>query len=65
MSIPMSFFSDFYKKINVRANGLIALVGMDRVPRAVASKDSGAINFGELLLLKSAPYFVKEALPEG
>ncbi len=65
VSIPMYFFSDFYKKINVGAHGLIALVGMDRAPRAVASKDSGTINVDELLLSESAPYFGKEALPEG
>ena len=65
VSVPMSFFTDFYKKINVGSNGLIALIGMDRVPRAVASKGSGTTHIDELLLSKNAPYFVVGGLSEG
>ncbi len=37
LSVPVSYFTDFYKQINVGDAGLIALVGLDRAPRAIAS----------------------------
>ncbi len=37
LSVPVAHFSDYYRQINLGANGQIALVGLDRVPRAFAS----------------------------
>ena len=57
VSVPTAFFSDFYSKINVGNNGLIALVGLDRVPRAVASKKYVDIRMDESLPDRDLPYF--------
>ena len=55
--MPTAFFSEFYSKINIGNNGLIALVGLDRVPRAVASKKYVDVRMDKSLPDRDLPYF--------
>lgn len=65
VSVPISFFTDFYEKISIGPNGLIALVGADRVPRAVASKARIVADIDKIILSASAPYFAEGGASEG
>ncbi|ROO40496.1 hypothetical protein BIV09_10250 [Pseudomonas sp. 7SR1] len=65
LSIPVSFFTDFYQKINVGPNGLIALVGQDGVPRAAASKVGVNTALDGIVLARHEPYFASDKPPQG
>ncbi|WP_458131941.1 sensor domain-containing diguanylate cyclase [Pseudomonas sp. R3-41] len=65
LSIPIKFFTDFYEKINIGQNGLIALVGLDRVPRAAASKNLLNVKLEGLVLPKDKLYFYGSNPREG
>jgi len=57
LSLPVAFFTDFYKQINVGQRGLVALVGLDGVPRAVASRSTIAGRLDTLVVPADRPYF--------
>ncbi|WP_313084896.1 diguanylate cyclase [Pseudomonas sp.] len=57
LSMPVAFFTDFYKQINVGQRGLIALVGLDGVPRAAASKSTIAGRLDTMIVPADRPYF--------
>ncbi|WLH97773.1 diguanylate cyclase [Pseudomonas hefeiensis] len=65
ISIPINFFTDFYRKINVGPSGLIALVGKDRIPRAVASKSGLNTTLDGIVLSQDEPYFDNTNPAEG
>ncbi|MGE6994759.1 sensor domain-containing diguanylate cyclase [Pseudomonas sp. NPDC047961] len=57
LSIPVTFFTDFYKQINIGSHGLIALVGLDRVPRAAASSINLDARLDGMVVPGDRPYF--------
>ncbi|WP_347709610.1 diguanylate cyclase [Pseudomonas sp. OA65] len=65
LSIPVSFFTDVYRKINVGPSGLIALVGKDRVPRTVATKSGHNTVLDGTVFSEYEPYFDNANPAEG
>lgn len=57
LSIPVTFFTDFYKQINIGRNGLVALVGLDGVPRAAASAVNLDSRLDGMVIPQDRPYF--------
>ena len=65
LSIPVAFFTDFYKQINIGQHGLIALVGLDRVPRAAASSINLDARLDGMVVPEDRPYFDSTKPDEG
>lgn len=65
LSIPTSFFADYYQQINVGPNGSIALVGTDRSLRAIASGEPIVGRYGRFKVAEDKPYFDPKAPAHG
>lgn len=65
LSVPTSFFADYYQQINVGPNGTIALVGTDRSLRAIASGTPIPGRYGRFKLPEDRPYFDPKAPAHG
>jgi len=65
LSIPTSFFADYYQQINVGPNGSIALVGTDRSLRAIASGEPVVGRYGRFKVPEDKPYFDPNAPAHG
>lgn len=65
VSVPSSYFSDYYQQIDVGANGSIALLGTDRSVRAIASGDPIPGRYGRFKLPKGKPYFAADGPRHG
>lgn len=65
LSIPVKFFADFYERVNIGPKGLIALVGVDGVPRAAASKSGLVGGSMDAILSKDKWYFNDSSPNEG
>jgi len=61
LSVPTSFFADYYQQINVGKDGTIALVGTDRSLRAIASGTSIPCRYGHFKVPEDRPYFDPKA----
>lgn len=61
LSVPTSFFADYYQQINVGKDGTIALVGTDRSLRAIASGTSIPGRYGHFKVPEDRPYFDPKA----
>jgi diguanylate cyclase (GGDEF)-like protein len=61
LSVPTSFFSDYYKQIKVGPNGSIALIGTDRSLRAIASGTPTIERYGRFKVPEDRPYFDPKA----
>ena len=65
LSMPTSFFADYYQQINVGPNGTIALVGIDRSLRAIASGTPIPGRYGRFKVPEDRPYFDPKAPAHG
>ncbi len=65
LSMPTSFFTDYYQQINVGPNGSIVLVGTDRSLRAIASGTPIPSRYGRFKLPENKPYFDPNAPARG
>lgn len=65
LSIPTSFFADYYQQINVGPNGSIALVGTDRSLRAIAAGAPVVGRYGRFKVPEDKPYFDPNAPARG
>lgn len=68
LSVPTTFFSDYYQQIDVGPNGSIVLLGIDRTVRAIASGAPGASNlelYDQPALLENNVYFDPEGPMHG
>jgi len=65
LSVPTSFFADYYQQIDVGPNGSIVLLGTDRSVRAIASGTQIPGRYGHFKVPEDKPYFDPEALPSG
>ena len=65
LSVPTSFFADYYQQINVGPNGTIALVGIDRSLRAIASGTPIPGRYGRFKVPEDRPYFDPKAPAHG
>lgn len=65
LSVPMSFFADYYQQIDVGPNGSIALLGTDRSLRAIASGTPIAGRYGRFKMPEDKPYFDPSAPARG
>jgi len=61
LSIPTSFFADYYQQINVGPNGSIVLLGIDRSVRAIASGTQIPGRYGRFKVPEDRPYFDPKA----
>ncbi|WP_260465804.1 sensor domain-containing diguanylate cyclase [Stutzerimonas xanthomarina] len=61
LSVPTSFFADYYQQINVGKDGTIALVGTDLSLRAIASGTSIPGRYGHFKVPEDRPYFDPKA----
>ncbi len=65
LSVPTSFFADYYQQIDVGPNGTIALVGVDRSLRAIASGTPIYGRYGRFKVPEDRPYFDPKAPARG
>ena len=65
LSVPTSFFADYYQQINVGPNGTIALVGTDRSLRAIAAGTPIPGRYGRFKVPEDRPYFDPKAPVHG
>jgi len=57
LSVPTSFFADYYQQIDVGPNGSIVLLGTDRSVRAIASGTQIPGRYGRFKVPEDRPYF--------
>lgn len=65
LSVPTSFFADYYQQIDVGPNGSIVLLGTDRSVRAIASGTQIPGRYGRFKVPEDKPYFDPEAPQRG
>lgn len=65
ISVYASYFSDYYQQIDVGANGSVALIGIDRSIRAIASGNSVPGRYGRFKVPLDKPYFDPAAPAHG
>lgn len=65
LSVPTSFFADYYQQIDVGPNGSIVLLGTDRSVRAIASGTQIPGRYGHFKVPEDKPYFDPEAPQRG
>ncbi len=65
LSIPTSFFADYYQQINVGPHGSIVLVGTDRSLRAIAAGVPIIGRYGRFKVPEDKPYFDPSAPARG
>ncbi|KAB7623418.1 diguanylate cyclase [Alkalilimnicola sp. S0819] len=65
LSLPTSYFSDYFRQIDVGAAGAITLLGLDRALRARATQAGSAQNLADLRLPPERPFFDPAAPDHG